>query len=264
MVYNNTRHALIPVMGHKIALKTIELVNDQRVVIGREKSCDQRIDSIEVSRRHAYVTHEDNNWFITDLESTNGLFINSIKLIAFTPYCLQSGDKISFGPLDQSEIIFKYVDNYCNDKNVIKNNNSSHAVKRKMSGDCDHQLSHLVTKRVCTEWSDLLDSELCCAICSELFVFAVSLNCGHTFCLSCIEQWKHSRDGLKPRHDDGNEESTTSHETHCCPVCRQEITSQNRVLVLDNTIDHIIEKLSPKLFEYRKQLIAERKQLYFS
>ena len=40
----------------------------KQMIIGRDLTSDFRIDSIEVSRRHAVLETVDNNWFITDLE----------------------------------------------------------------------------------------------------------------------------------------------------------------------------------------------------
>ncbi len=76
------------------------------------------------------------------------------------------------------------------------------------------------------EIKEIIDSELSCSICHELFVNAVILNCSHTFCSQCIEKWKQS--------NGGNPE---------CPVCRQEITHQNRALVVDNLIENLGNKI---------------------
>ena len=37
---------------------------------------------------------------------------------------------------------------------------------------------------------ELAETQLQCAVCNELFVEAVSINCGHTFCNFCIGQWR--------------------------------------------------------------------------
>ena len=50
---------------------------------------------------------------------------------------------------------------------------------------------------------ELAETQLQCAVCSELFVEAVSVNCGHTFCHYCIYQWKKKKAN--------------------CPVCRADI-----------------------------------------
>lgn len=50
------------------------------------------------------------------------------------------------------------------------------------------------------EVGEIMESELQCSICAELFVSATTLNCSHTFCKYCISMWK------KKKKD--------------CPICR--------------------------------------------
>lgn len=53
---------------------------------------------------------------------------------------------------------------------------------------------------VLSEVGEIMESELQCSICAELFVNATTLNCSHTFCKYCITMWK------KKKKD--------------CPICR--------------------------------------------
>jgi len=58
---------------------TSEYVMDKdTVIIGRDPKCDIVIDKGEASRKHAKVTRKDNNFFVEDLESANGIFLNSM------------------------------------------------------------------------------------------------------------------------------------------------------------------------------------------
>lgn len=50
-----------------------------------------------VSRLHARITCEENKYFIEDLNSTNGTYLNEIALEYHQPQELKSGDKIRFG-----------------------------------------------------------------------------------------------------------------------------------------------------------------------
>ncbi|XP_026097055.1 E3 ubiquitin-protein ligase rnf8-like isoform X1 [Carassius auratus] len=94
-------------------------------------------------------------------------------------------------------------------------------------------------EEVVTQMTEVLESELQCSICSELFIEAVTLNCAHSFCQHCIREWRKRKDK--------------------CPMCWQNITSQTRSLVLDNCIDRMVENLSADMRERRLALINERK-----
>lgn len=96
-------------------------------------------------------------------------------------------------------------------------------------------------EEVVTQMTEVLESELQCSICSELFIEAVTLNCAHSFCQHCISEWRNRKDK--------------------CPMCWQNITSQTRSLVLDNCIDRMVENLSADMRERRLVLINERKGL---
>jgi diguanylate cyclase (GGDEF)-like protein len=72
------------------------------LVFGRSLDCDRVLDNPSVSRRHFQVTVEDAEVFIDDVGSTNGTFVNGIKLVQRVP--LNSGDLISIGNL-----ILKYL-----------------------------------------------------------------------------------------------------------------------------------------------------------
>ncbi|KFR06491.1 E3 ubiquitin-protein ligase RNF8 [Opisthocomus hoazin] len=88
--------------------------------------------------------------------------------------------------------------------------------------------------------NDVLENELQCTICSEHFIEAVTLNCAHSFCSYCINEW-------------------TKRKVEC-PICRQEIQSKTRSLVLDNCIDRMVEKLDVEMKEHRLTLIRQRKE----
>lgn len=94
-------------------------------------------------------------------------------------------------------------------------------------------------EEVVTQVTEVLENELQCSICSELFIEAVILNCAHGFCFHCIQLWRKKK----------NE----------CPICRQAIQSQTRCLALDNCIDRMVENLSLEMKTRRQQLVNERK-----
>ncbi|KAF7254737.1 E3 ubiquitin-protein ligase RNF8 [Varanus komodoensis] len=89
------------------------------------------------------------------------------------------------------------------------------------------------------QMNDVLENELQCTICSEHFIEAVTLNCAHSFCSYCINEW------MKRKLE--------------CPICRGTILSKTRSLVLDNCIDRMVENLDADTKHRRLSLIQERK-----
>ncbi len=70
-------------------------VTANTIVLGREETCDIIIQDAEASRRHSRITWEDNDFFLSDMNSTNGTFINGMQIIA--PTRLKPGDSIGVG-----------------------------------------------------------------------------------------------------------------------------------------------------------------------
>ncbi|XP_030031241.1 E3 ubiquitin-protein ligase RNF8 isoform X3 [Manduca sexta] len=90
-----------------------------------------------------------------------------------------------------------------------------------------------------TEFGELMESELQCSICAELFVEAVTLNCSHTFCKYCISRWKSKKKD--------------------CPICRSPILTECRSLVLDSFIDKMVQNLSEEMKTKREDMLNARK-----
>jgi len=62
-----------------------------RIKIGRASECEVQLSSTGVSRKHALITREGSTFFIEDLGSTNGIFVNSQKVQRAE---LKNGDRI--------------------------------------------------------------------------------------------------------------------------------------------------------------------------
>jgi pSer/pThr/pTyr-binding forkhead associated (FHA) protein len=68
---------------------------DGSTTIGRGVECELRLDDTYVSQQHARIFDRSGNWYVEDLGSTNGTFVNEQKLVA--PAMLTPGDKIRVG-----------------------------------------------------------------------------------------------------------------------------------------------------------------------
>jgi two-component system cell cycle response regulator len=84
-----------PDMGRRWELGTDE------IVVGRGADCDILIDRDSVSRRHARVFRVDDQWYVEDLGSTNGSYINDVP-IQRSP--LRDSDYVKIGAA-----IFKFL-----------------------------------------------------------------------------------------------------------------------------------------------------------
>ncbi len=64
-------------------------------VVGRAMGCDLRLEDTYVSQEHARIFAKNGSWYVEDLGSTNGTFVNEQRLAA--PAMLTPGDRIRVG-----------------------------------------------------------------------------------------------------------------------------------------------------------------------
>ena len=77
----------------KKVLREIESTAEQ-ITIGRDAENDIQIDNIAVSGKHARITKGPGHYFIEDLNSLNGTFVNQEKI---TKRVLKENDVITIG-----------------------------------------------------------------------------------------------------------------------------------------------------------------------
>lgn len=66
-------------------------------VIGRNlNTCDYAIRNKSIGRAHARIKNNDGRYFIIDLDSKNGTFLNGDRLISNKQYDLQPNDRVAF------------------------------------------------------------------------------------------------------------------------------------------------------------------------
>ena len=87
----------------------IELPLSKEVIIGRLDAGRAIFPDVDltseggmdmgVSRRHTRISLRENQVFIEDLNSLNGTFLNSTRLVPELPYPLKDGDQVQIGKL---------------------------------------------------------------------------------------------------------------------------------------------------------------------
>ena len=114
----DTRRMENSLVGAIAYLKTITIGKDlkyklfdsygirENSVVGSSKKCDVYIKDPYMSKENTHIFLKEGAFYIQDLNSTNGTFVNGKKL-ATTPKRLKDGDKIKIGDLD-----FVFVDPY--------------------------------------------------------------------------------------------------------------------------------------------------------
>ncbi len=68
------------------------------VLVGREAGCDVHLVDSTVSGRHARLIYRQGQWWLEDLNSTNGTFLNQMRLAE--PMALTVGDLIRCGQVE--------------------------------------------------------------------------------------------------------------------------------------------------------------------
>ena len=66
-----------------------------QIMIGRDTKCDVSMMDEALSAHHARLTHHHGQWWLEDLNSTNGTFLNREKLT--TPAVVITGDHFKCG-----------------------------------------------------------------------------------------------------------------------------------------------------------------------
>jgi diguanylate cyclase (GGDEF)-like protein len=97
----NTESCLVQIHGPELGKKHI-LADEDTFTIGRDEKNQIVVDLDNVSRRHARVEHRAGKFFISDLGSTNGTYLNDEEIRDEQP--LRSGDFVKVGG-----VIFKFL-----------------------------------------------------------------------------------------------------------------------------------------------------------
>ena len=78
-------------------IREFDAARDRRVIVGRGSSCDLRVESALLSRKHAMLLCTGAGWQLHDLGSTNGIELNGVPVDQ--PRLLSEGDVFGLGEL---------------------------------------------------------------------------------------------------------------------------------------------------------------------
>ena len=67
----------------------------QAIAIGRDPLCDMILDNSSVSAQHARLTYRQGQWWLEDMRSTNGTYLNQEAVVE--PVVITSGDELRCG-----------------------------------------------------------------------------------------------------------------------------------------------------------------------
>jgi len=87
------QRACLEIIGSGGKSKVIEL-GQRELTIGRSPECPIQLRRTMVSRRHAQVTFRNEEYHLEDLGSTNGTYVNGIKIVRCI---LRNNDQIDIG-----------------------------------------------------------------------------------------------------------------------------------------------------------------------
>ena len=68
------------------------------VIIGRDPTCNLRLDDKTISARHARLSYHHKQWWVEDLHSTNGAFLNTENIVE--PIVVATGDLLRCGEVE--------------------------------------------------------------------------------------------------------------------------------------------------------------------
>src|SRR5215218_9459059 len=70
------------------------LLDKPILLLGRHPECDIQIESRKISRRHCCIAQVENYLVVRDLDSTNGIRINGVRVVEGR---LRPGDEVTIG-----------------------------------------------------------------------------------------------------------------------------------------------------------------------
>src|SRR5262245_18032639 len=79
-------------------------LSDRHLIVGRGEDCDVRVLDTSVSRRHARIEKIGGEFYVLDMQSTNGTYVNDKQSLPEDPIPMHDGDYLRVG-----NCIFRYL-----------------------------------------------------------------------------------------------------------------------------------------------------------
>jgi hypothetical protein len=149
------------------------------LLLGRGRSNDMLIEdhkrvNLEVSKVHAALTCDANfEVSIMDVSSTNGTFVNTVRLLPYVPRPLRDGDVIRFGREAIEDDGFTTMNPLC----FLWSSKDPPITRPRV-----RPRAETVTRESALE-------HLACPMCTEPTLSARVLACGHASCHACLAAW---------------------------------------------------------------------------
>ena len=172
------------------------ILNKSKLIIGRKSEIIMDTNKgHEISKNHSKIKLKYSKfrykWIIYDLKSTNGTFINEIKILKQRLHHLDfivfgGGDKLCYGEklinFFESELLYRFI-----------------------------IPDYLINFSKCKDFNNtiILNTDIQCNICFSNSHKLYKLDCNHLFCFKCINKWIKS--------------CIKSYKQIFCPVCRSPI-----------------------------------------
>ncbi|KAI9209519.1 uncharacterized protein BJ171DRAFT_484202 [Polychytrium aggregatum] len=235
-----TSTVLFSLTSNNSAFPTI-LLSQGEYTIGRSAECSTQIRNQRVSSIHCRIAASDSGPVTITDSSSNGTFVNGVKLGKGKSCELKAGDTVSLAKDAQSkplaelpvftltaqarpklEITGTVLVEDLDDEPIPSPKAQDSACLKRPADEPDQAASS--SKNIKIDHSQLLDT-LTCGICQEIMHQAASLSpCMHSFCGGCLSEWLDIR--------------------QTCPDCRQPV----KLASTNHTINNLIEaylKLHP-------------------
>jgi len=93
-------------------------------------------------------------------------------------------------------------------------------------------------ENIIEDMQELLERQLQCAICNEVYINTVAVKCGHMFCEACMSTWMETKKS--------------------CPLCRTQVTATFSCKAIDSYVSKFIETFASKDYQNSRKALIDQ------